>query len=291
MKKVSLFVAVVAMACLVSCTARGPRTKFETTIDTLSYFKGVAQSEGFIGYLIGDLQVDTAYMSEFIKGFKDGAASSSDKEYAYIMGQQIGQNAARNWLNAMNRQTFEGDTALTLNKNNLLAGFLASLEGKANMEMFKVQMQVAILTGRALKQAAEERYGGNRKAGEEFLEANKTKAGVVTTESGLQYQILEEGKGELPTDDTKKVKLHYKGTLIDGTEFDSSFKNGKTEPGSFYIRNVIPGWKEALKLMPVGSKWKLFVPQELAYKEQMRSDVIKPFSTLIFEMEIVGYEN
>lgn len=124
----------------------------------------------------------------------------------------------------------------------------------------------------------------NHKAGEAFLAENKTKPGVVTTASGLQYQIIKEGTGPkpLPTD---KVKCHYHGTLLDGTVFDSSVDRG--EPIDFQVTGVIQGWVEALQLMPVGSKWKLFLPANLAYGDNAAGPKITPGSTLIFDVELL----
>lgn len=119
---------------------------------------------------------------------------------------------------------------------------------------------------------------------EAFLAKNKEKQGVTTTASGLQYEVIKMGTGEKPTTEST-VRVHYTGTLIDGTEFDSSVKRG--EPAEFPILGVIPGWTEALQLMPVGSKFRLFIPQDLAYGATGAGDVIKPFSTLIFEVELL----
>lgn len=124
----------------------------------------------------------------------------------------------------------------------------------------------------------------NKKEGEEFLEKNKTKDGVVTTESGLQYTILNEGKGDKPKA-TDKVKVHYKGTLLDGKEFDSSYKRGK--PTEFRVNGVIKGWTEALLLMNPGSKYKLFIPSGLAYGERGAGADISPNTTLVFEVELL----
>ena len=124
----------------------------------------------------------------------------------------------------------------------------------------------------------------NKKAGEEFLAINKEKAGVVTLASGLQYQVLQNGEGVKPTAQDK-VKCHYHGTLINGTVFDSSVQRG--QPAVFGVSQVIPGWVEALQLMSVGSKWRLFIPAELAYGEQGAGDVIEPNSTLIFDVELL----
>jgi len=119
---------------------------------------------------------------------------------------------------------------------------------------------------------------------EAFLSTNKDKAGVTTTASGLQYEVVKMGTGAIPTAEST-VKVHYVGTLIDGTEFDSSIK--REEPAQFPVSGVIAGWTEALQLMPVGSKFKLFLPQSIAYGANGAGDVIKPFSTLIFEVELL----
>ncbi len=119
---------------------------------------------------------------------------------------------------------------------------------------------------------------------EAFLAKNKEKAGVSVTPSGLQYEVIKMGTGPKPTQNNT-VKVHYKGTLIDGTEFDSSIK--RNEAAQFPVSGVIPGWTEALQLMPVGSKFKLYIPQNLAYGANQAGDVIKPFSTLIFEVELL----
>ena len=132
----------------------------------------------------------------------------------------------------------------------------------------------------------EKNFGANKVAGEKFLADNKTKPGIITTASGLQYQVITKGNGPLPTD-TSKVKVNYHGTLIDGTVFDSSVD--RKEPVVFPVNQVIKGWTEALKLMPVGSKYKLFVPQELAYGGADRG-AIKPFSMLIFDVELLSIE-
>lgn len=125
----------------------------------------------------------------------------------------------------------------------------------------------------------------NKKAGEEFLHINKGRAGVVELPSGLQYQVLKQGNGAKPSA-TDKVKCHYHGTLINGTVFDSSVQRG--QPAVFGVNQVIPGWVEALQLMPVGSKWRLFIPSNLAYGEHGAGEMIEPNSTLIFDVELLN---
>lgn len=125
----------------------------------------------------------------------------------------------------------------------------------------------------------------NQMQGETFLAANKTKSGVVTLPSGLQYKVITEGQGKQPTK-SDTVTVNYAGTLIDGTEFDSSYKRG--EPISFPVGGVIPGWTEALQLMKVGSTWELYIPAELAYGSRGAPPVIGPNQTLIFKVELLG---
>jgi FKBP-type peptidyl-prolyl cis-trans isomerase FklB len=138
-----------------------------------------------------------------------------------------------------------------------------------------------------MQASAQEQGASNRKAGQGFLEANKTKAGVVTLPDGLQYKILKEGDGPKPTaSDT--VKCNYIGTLIDGKEFDSSSKHGG--PASFPVSGVIKGWTEALELMPVGSKWELYIPADLAYGDRGAGQDIGPGETLIFDIELLGIQ-
>ena len=132
-----------------------------------------------------------------------------------------------------------------------------------------------------------EKFEINKKAGEEFLNINKGKAGVVTLPSGLQYQVLQKGEGPKPTA-SDKVKCHYHGTLINGTVFDSSVQRG--EPAVFGVSQVIPGWVEALQLMPVGSKWRLFIPSDLAYGEHGAGEAIEPNSALVFDVELLGID-
>ena len=287
MKKVSIFMAIAAAASLASCTAQAPKANLKTDIDSLSYSIGMAQTQGLKGYLTGRLDVDTAYMAEFIKGLNEGANKTSKKDIAYMAGLQIGQQISNQMMKGINQELFAGDSTKTISKDNFMAGFIAgTLEkgGVMTMEAAQEYTRTAMETIKA--KAMEEKYADNKAAGEKFLAENKAKEGVKTTESGLQYKVITEGKGEIPAD-TCKVKVNYKGTLIDGTEFDSSYK--RNEPATFRANQVIKGWTEALTMMPVGSKWELYIPQELAYGSR-ESGQIKPFSTLIFEVELVGIE-
>ena len=287
MKKITTLAAIAAVAGLASCTAQAPKANLKTELDSLSYSIGMAQTQGLKGYLTGRLDVDTAYMAEFIKGLNEGANKSGKKETAYMAGLQIGQQISNQMMKGINHELFGNDSVKTISKENFLAGFIAgTLEkgGLMTMEQAQTYTQTAMEAIKA--KAMEEKYADNKAAGEKFLAENKTKEGVKTTPSGLQYKVITEGKGAIPAD-TCKVEVNYKGTLIDGTEFDSSYK--RKEPTTFRANQVIKGWTEALTMMPVGSKWELYIPQELAYGSRDQGQ-IKPFSTLIFEVELLSIE-
>lgn len=288
MKKLSILMTVAAAAGLASCSMQGPQAKLKTDVDSLSYSIGMVQTQGLQNYLVGRLGVDTAYIADFIKGVNDGTEKTSKRDVAYLAGLQIGQQISNQMVKGINQELFAGDSTKTISKENFLAGFIAgTLENHGVMTMDQADMYTRTAMETIKAKAVAEKYAEYKAENEKFLADNKTKEGVKTTASGLQYKVIKEGKGEIPTE-TSRVKVHYKGTLIDGTEFDSSYK--RNEPATFGVNQVIKGWTEALKLMPVGSKWELYIPQELAYGARETGGQIKPFSTLIFEVELVGIE-
>ncbi|WP_298073362.1 FKBP-type peptidyl-prolyl cis-trans isomerase [uncultured Bacteroides sp.] len=292
MKKVTFMMTLAAVAALTSCTAQAPKANLSTDIDSLSYAIGMARTEGLDQFLMQQ-GIDSTQMTEFIKGFNEGAAKIDKEDVAYMAGMQIGQMVSKQWVEGFNQQIFGNDSTQSISRENLLAGFVAGVVGKGKMDkMFAqgyMQSQMEVVREKALKK----QYADVIAEGEKFLEENKTKEGVVTTESGLQYKILTKGTGEIPAD-TSYVQVNYKGTLIDGTEFDSSYKrkdkDGKSQPATFRANQVIKGWTEALTMMPVGSKWELYIPYDLAYDSKASGADIKPFSTLIFEVELVGID-
>ncbi len=166
-----------------------------------------------------------------------------------------------------------------------VASFMKAFKEVMNNESTDLTPQDANrLIQKYFSKKQEDMLSKNLQAGIDFLEENKKRDNVVALSSGLQYEILTEGKGEKPKA-TDKVKCHYHGTLIDGTVFDSSVQRG--QPAVFGVNQVIKGWVEALQLMPVGSKWRLYIPSELAYGQQGAGDIIKPNSTLIFDVELL----
>ena len=286
MKKIVLFAAIVAAAGLASCTAQAPKANMKSEIDSLSYMMGVTNTQGLSDFAAQRLGVDSANYADFVRGIQDGIHKSSKQEKAYIAGIQIGQQVGGDMFEQISLQVFGNDSTQTLSKDNFLAGFIAAVKNGAVVSVEDARTYVETHTEAIKAKALEAKYGENKAAGIKFLEENKTKEGVITTESGLQYKVIKAGNGEIPTKESS-VKVNYKGTLIDGTEFDSSYK--RNAPATFRADQVIKGWTEALTMMPVGSKWELYIPQELAYGAR-NAGQIKPFSTLIFEVELLEIE-
>ena len=287
MKKGTALMVLAAAAGLASCSQSGtPKANMKSDVDTLSYMVGVSNSQGLKDYVVGRLGVDTTYMADFVRGIKEGMKNTSAKEKAYMAGMQIGQQVSGDMYEAINNQLFAGDSTTTMSKENFLAGFIAAVEENSLVTADSASVYVRTKSEEIKTKALEAKYGEYKKENEEFLANNKSKEGIKVTESGLQYRIIKEGKGEVPTKNSR-VKVHYKGTMIDGTEFDSSYE--RKEPTTFRADQVIKGWTEALTMMPVGSKWELYIPQELGYGSR-EAGKIKPFSTLIFEVELISIE-
>ena len=287
MKKL-FFGALVACvaATFVSCGNSTPKADLKDEVDTLSYAMGMAQTQGLKEYLSDRLQIDTAYMDDFIKGLNDGANAGDDKKKAaYYAGIQIGQQISNQMVKGINHEVFGGDSTKTISLKNFMAGFVSGTTGKKGLMTIEQAGRIAQEKMVSIKaKAMEKQYGPNKVAGEKFLAANKKKPGVVTLPSGVQYKVIKEGNGPMPKD-TSMVKVQYEGKTIDGNVFDSSYKRG--EPVSLRANQVIKGWTEALVHMPVGSVWEVYIPQNLAYGEREQGQ-IKPFSVLIFKIELVS---
>ena len=281
--------AIMATAALTfsACgNSSAPRADLKTDIDSMSYAIGLLQSQ-YVRQAIQQGQViDTTYIDDFVKGINEGVNAGDDKKKAaYIMGLQVGQQLSTQLVKGVNQQVFGDDSTKTISLKNLLAGFITGATGKTGLMTPEIANQVAQSKMEQIKSATmTTQYGANKVAGEKWLAANKKKPGVVTLPSGLQYKVIKEGKGAIPAD-TTTVKVQYEGRTIDGKVFESSYKNGNG-PVSMVPAQMIPGWTQALTRMPEGSIWEVYIPQQLAYKERQAGN-IKPFSTLIFKIELV----
>ena len=286
MKKFT-FAAIAAVAAIMisSCGNSTPRASLKNDVDTMSYAIGMAQTQGLKEYLVGSLEMDTAYMAEFIKGLNEGAnAGDNKKKAAYYAGIQIGQQIANRMIKGINHEVFGDDSTKTISLKNFMAGFISGTTGKKGLMTVDSAQMVAQRLIQVIKaKELEKTYGPNKEAGEKFLAENAKKDGVKTLANGVQYKVIKEGTGAIPAD-TSLVKVHYEGRLLNDSIFDSSYKRG--EPSTFRANQVIKGWTEALTHMPAGSVWEVYIPQDQAYGER-EQNIIKPFSTLIFKIELI----
>ena len=280
-----MFVAAMAMSAAIftGCGNSTPKANLKSDVDTLSYVFGMARTQGLKEYLT-QTGVDTTYMADFIKGLNEGANSGDDKKKAaYYAGIQIGQQIANQWVSGMNRELFGDDSTKTISLKNLMAGFVSGIKANGIMTVDSAQVLAQSMMSTIKAKELEKTYGGNKEAGEKFLAANKTKEGVKTLPSGVQYKVIKEGNGPIPAD-TSLVKVHYEGKTVEGKVFDSSYERG--EPINLRCNQTIKGWTDAMVHMPAGSVWEVFIPQDLAYGEREQGD-IKPFSALIFKIELL----
>lgn len=287
MKKSGLIVCIMVLAAMASCGKQPGKVSFNNAIDTASYSLGMARTQGFIEYLVGQMDVDTAYMDDFAKGFYEGAKMENDEaKKAYLAGLQIGQQEMDQAIPVLTRELFGDSTDLALNKDNYARGFVAgAMKDFSVMPMEKAELYADSLYTVYSAARVEKQYAANRAESEAFMAAKAKEEGVVATGSGLLYKVISTGKGPKPTM-ADRVKVNYKGTLVDGTLFDKS-----SEPIVIRLSGVIEGWTEALQLMNVGSKWELYIPWELGYGDQENSQsVIKPYTALIFEVELLSIE-
>lgn len=297
-KTVILAVAIIASATFGDVSAAKKKKKEEvaqvqetvkpvTPSDTLSYAIGVALTNGLIPYLQQAEGVDTAYIADFIRGFEEIAKSDGDpKLNAYAVGMGIA-NRVKNQMLTNIKKEFT-DTPDSIIDKIVLSAFADAMRNDTTV-MSPDMAETVFKDKREYNMQAknEKQYGENRRAGEEFLAENAKNDSVVVLPSGLQYKVIEQGTGETPKL-TDRVQVRYEGRLVDGTVFDKLSKNSAS-PAAFRVDQVIKGWTEALMMMPVGSKWQLFIPYDLAYGDR-ESGKIKPFSALIFDVELVGIE-
>ena len=274
---------IIALALVASASSFKAAAQLRTSSDSVSYAAGKALTNGLIPFLLQQ-KVDTALMADFVRGFNEAVKCTDDpKQKAYMVGMSIAQQVNERMLPGV-RKEFE-QTPDSIIADLFYCGFTDALLGDTTLFTQACAEDYFTTKQQADKAIREEKlYGPNRDAGIKFLEENAKKDGVITLPSGLQYKVLVQGTGEVPQS-SDKVKVHYEGRLLDGTVFDSSYK--REEPTEFTPSQVIKGWSEALTMMPVGSKWQLYIPYELAYGERGAGADIKPYSMLIFDVELL----
>ena len=233
-------------------------------------------------------------LDEFLRGVKEALNSGKEKT-PYIQGLGIGNQISEKMMPQLTSMIFAADTTKKMNNDQIVAGLFGALRNEtlaistADASEY-VQSRVEQAQEVSQRVAEENMKVDNADAiaaGEAFLAENAKRDEVVVLPSGLQYEVIKKGTGAMPTD-ADQVKVHYHGALIDGSVFDSSIDRG--EPIVFGVTQVIPGWTEALKLMPVGSEWKVYIPYDLGYGAQGSGPDIKPFSTLVFDVKLLGIE-
>lgn len=254
-----------------------------TATDSLSYASGINATKGLLNYLLRSAEMDTTYMADFVEGFREVFKANYDpKKLAYSTGHGIGMQVLRQVYPDTENKLTEAIDSISMNM--FVEGFIAGITNDTTLfhaNEGEKYMKERLEAAKKIKSAAyiEE----NTK----WLEDNKQKEGVITLPSGLQYKVIEQGTGAVATVNDN-VTVKYEGKTIDGTIFDSSYKRDP-QTTTFRPNQVIKGWTEALCMMPEGSKWELYIPQELAYGERAAGK-IKPYSTLIFTVEVVSVE-
>lgn len=287
MKKTLLIVAA-AIVAFGSCNKGGiPKGNPETDLDTLSYELGVANSQSVKMYIANQLGVDTAYMDEFYKGFAAAAQAGNDKKLAaYYAGVQIGQQVGTQVYSAANSELFGSDSTKTINLTQLVAGFIEGAKGEPKINLEQIKRELTKRVEAYKDQNLTKTYGENKKKSDAFIAQKAKEADVKKLPGGTLYKVISEGTGPVPAP-TNKVQVIYEGKTIDGNVFDSSEKNNGGKPTEVMLNQVVPGWQEALSIMPEGSEWELYIPYNQAYGNRDMG-TIKPYSALIFKIKLVN---
>ncbi len=288
MKKFSFLAAVAVAAIMGSCTNGTPKANLKDDVDTLSYAIGLAQTQGLKDYLTMRMDVDTTYIDEFVKGLNEGAnAGDNKKKAAYYAGIQIGQQVSQQMVKGINYEIFGDDSTRTISLKNFMAGFISGTTGKNGLMTIDEASQTAQSLMQSVKaRVMAEKYGDWKKQCEDYMAEVAKKEGIKELGDGIYYEVLTEGTGAIPAD-TSRVSVNYEGKLLNDTIFDSSYQ--RNEPAKFMVKQVIPGWTKALTNMPVGSTWRVYIPQEQAYGEREAGKIL-PYSCLIFKIELLGIE-
>lgn len=286
MKKQNIFIALIitGVIAFTACTNSTPKTPvLKTQLDSLSYAFGLANGQGVkMNSLQGKGDSIEKKLASILKGIEIGIKREPEKDPQLSM--TISQFS--NWMTQQDK-SFLGDSLLKFNYGLFKQGVINGLhKSEKVMTPEKIQEYVGKIMKARYEKEMEKKYGAQKAAGAKFIAENGKRPGVITTASGLQYEVITKGTGPMPKENDN-VKVNYVGKLMNDTIFDSSYK--RNEPAIFNINQVIPGWTEGLKLMPVGSKFKFYIPQELAYGAQQQP-TIPAFSPLIFEVELLSIE-
>ena len=257
-----------------TCPSKVKTVALKSLNDSLNYAFGLLNGADIAMYVLADESLGTQ-KADLIKHINKGLKQNVHNPQLKNMGEQIGKS-----IKEQEASGLIGEPSLVTDFALIKQGFINGLLGDESQFDSQAASEYIQATLNHIK------YGDTKEQGEKFLEENKLREGVIVTESGLQYEVLKMGKGKKPAA-TDRVKVHYHGTLTDGTVFDSSVERG--EPIVFGLNQVIPGWTEGVQLMPVGSKFRFYIPQELGYGERAAGS-IPPYSTLIFEVELLDIE-
>ena len=283
--KRTLFIAIAALLMGNAAFAQTPKAEIKTDLDSLSYDIGVANSKGLKNYIQGQLGVDTIYMDEFYKGLQTVVKTKGDKKLAaYFAGIQIGQQITGQIFDAANREIFGSDSVNTINLDLLIAGIIDGSTGATVYPTEEQMMSLQNRVGAYHEKFVATAYAENKKQSEDFIAAKAKEKGIKKLPGGTLYRELVKGNGKQPKIENT-VEIIYEGRLIDGTVFDSSEGNAVSIP----LSQLIPSWQEAIPQMKEGCKWELFIPYDQAYNERDMG-IIKPFSALVFTVELINAE-
>ncbi len=285
MKKLTVVAALaIAAASFTACGNQAPKEDLKSDIDSLSYAFGIDQGQGVKQYL-QQMNIDTAYIDEFIKGMNDGATNMDDKKKAaYNAGIGVGMNMNMVIKNQINKSIFGEDSTQSISLSNFLAGFAASAKGNNKNMTIEKARQIEQKVPQAIQaKTAEKKFGDNKKKNDAYMAKVAKNPEMKALKQGVYYKEIKAGTGAKPTA-SQIVKISYEGKTIDGKVFDK--KDGVT----MQIGQAVPGFNEALLNMPVGAKWEVYIPYAAGYNAQQPSPDIKPFSTLIFTIEMLSIE-
>lgn len=292
-----LLAALLATPLLTSCGNNRTQPNLNNAEDTIAYELGMAQSpeeEQLKQYLASQMVgSDSAYVEEFMRGLQEGLNGATDKKKAaYYAGLQTGAQIGKG-MEQMEKQIFS-DSTRTLSRKNFMAGFKAGMNKRTALKIdgklidregaqMDIQQRIQKLTA----EVQAEKYKENKTASDKFIAAKAKEAGIQKLPGGTLYKVITEGTGGHVTDG-QLANITYEGRLMDGTVFDKSDQTGQNQPIPMQVGNAIPGFNEALKAMPIGSTWEIYLPYDQAYGAEGAGQAIAPFSAIIFKVTLVG---